>query len=67
MFVFIDTKASEKISAIIQKKVFCSAVRKMSPVYQTSGCEAFHSVINQFAPKSNAFSYNGMHVRYVAN
>lgn len=58
----VDTKASEKISSI---KYFCTDVKKLSPVFQTSICEAFHSVVINFAPKSTAFTYNGMLARYV--
>lgn len=60
-----DTKASEKVSTIIQNKRFCADVKKLSPLYQTSACEAFHSVVIHYAPKSTAFSYNGMLSRYV--
>lgn len=63
--VYSDTKASEKISSIINNKYFCSDVKKLSPVYQTSICEAFHSVVINFAPKSTAFTYNGMLARYL--
>ena len=41
-------------------KHFCTDVMKLSPKYQTSKCEAFHSVVNNFAPKSVAFTYHGM-------
>lgn len=61
----IDTKASVKISAIICNKNFCKDVMKLSPVYQTSKCEAFHSLVNNFAPKSVAFSFHGMLSRSV--
>ena len=64
VFNTIDTKASEKVSAIIQNKAFCRDVMKLSPQYQTSTCEAFHSVIIHFAPKSTAFTYKGMLARY---
>jgi solute carrier family 8 (sodium/calcium exchanger) len=40
-------------------------VKKLSPVHQTSICEAFHSVLINFAPKSSAFTYNGMLARYL--
>ncbi len=63
-FIIIDTKVSEKVSSLIQNKRFCSDVKKMSPTYQTNACEAFHSVVNHFAPKSTAFSYKGMCARY---
>ena len=57
---YVDTKASEKISALICKTQFCNDVMKLSPKYQTSKREAFHSLINNFAPKSVAFTYHGM-------
>lgn len=47
------TEASEKICAVISNTRFCNDVSKMSPHYQTSSLEAFHSVVNQFAPKSS--------------
>ncbi|XP_071795968.1 uncharacterized protein [Asterias amurensis] len=39
------------------------AIYKLSPYMQTSGIEGFHSLINQFAPKMVAFSYEGMTCR----
>ena len=59
-FPFLDTKASEKVEAIIANKMFVKDVGKLSTSYQTSALEAFHSVIIHFAPKSTAFSYFGM-------
>ena len=56
----LDTKVSEKISTIICNKYFCADIKKMSPIYQTSKCEAFHSLIINFAPKSTAFTFHGM-------
>ena len=38
---YIDTKASEKLSSIIQNRRFCGDMKKLSPLYQTSACEAF--------------------------
>ncbi len=61
----IDTKASEKLSAIILNKHFCTDMKKISPVHQTSKCEAVHSLLITFAPKSMAFSYYGMLSRLV--
>ena len=65
--IFQDTEASEKICAVISNTRFCNDVSKMSPCYQTSSLEAFHSVVNQFAPKSRSFSYEGMLARLVCN
>lgn len=39
-------------------------VEKLSRKYQTSILEAFHSLINQFAPKMFIFSHGGMISRY---
>ena len=55
-----NTKLSEKMSSIIQSNSFCSDIKKLSSVFQTSSCEAFHSVVNNFALKSAAFRYNGL-------
>ena len=63
--IIIDTKSSEKISAVITRKAFCSDVAKLSPVHQTSRLEAYHSVVIHFAPKSAAFTYLGMLARYL--
>ncbi len=49
---------------MIHNRSFCADLMKLSPQYQTYACEAFHSVVNQFAPKSTAFTYNGMLSRY---
>ena len=56
-YVIIDSKASEEISALILNSKLKKDIAKVSPIYQTSSLEAFHSVIIHFAPKSTAFSY----------
>ena len=62
---FIDSKPSEKLSTLLTNTELCKAVRRLSPVYQTSSLEAFHSVIIHFAPKYVPFSYHGMNCRYI--
>ena len=57
-------KASEKISSVILKKYICPDVKQLSSLHQTSICEALHSVVINFAPKSMAFTYKGMLARY---
>ncbi len=61
--LYTDTKASEKLSPLLTNPRVCKDVAKLSPMYQTSSLEAFHSVVIHFAPKSTAFSYQGMHCR----
>ncbi|XP_053390057.1 uncharacterized protein LOC128552984 [Mercenaria mercenaria] len=53
------TKACAKVEDVVLSKRLCKDVGKMSTCHQTSTLEAFHSVINHFAPKMNGFSYNG--------
>lgn len=65
LFIFSETKASEKLSEIILSKQMQKDVPKLSPLHQTSQVEAFHSTINHFAPKMVSFSYHGMYCRYV--
>ena len=62
--IHVDTEPSEKVIKIISNTRFCSDVRKLSPIQQTSSVEAFHSIVISFVPKSTAFSYNGMLTRY---
>lgn len=59
----LDTKPSEAISALISDKNLCKAIRRLSPVHQTSSLESFHSVLNHFAPKMQAFYYPIMNSR----
>ena len=58
-----DSKASEKLSALLTNAKLSKDIARLSPVYQTSSLESFHGVIIHFAPKSTAFSYQGMQCR----
>ncbi|XP_057195137.1 uncharacterized protein LOC130557432 isoform X2 [Triplophysa rosa] len=54
------TKATYKLEKVLMNKRVLGDVKKLSPLYQTSSLEGFHSVILRFAPKNVVFSYLGM-------
>ncbi|XP_074544649.1 uncharacterized protein LOC141804189 [Halichoeres trimaculatus] len=54
------TKPTYRLEKVLMNKRVLSDVKKLSPLYQTSALEGFHSVILRFAPKNVAFSYLGM-------
>ena len=58
-----DTKPSEKLSQLLTNTSLCKDLTRVSPSFQTSSLESFHSVVLHFAPKSTAFSYHGMQSR----
>ncbi|XP_040065807.1 uncharacterized protein LOC120839563 [Ixodes scapularis] len=55
--------AHTKLKAIANAPLFANDVKQLSPNAQTYGLESFHNVLNGFAPKSTAFSYEGMAAR----
>lgn len=57
------TDAYNKLHQLLGKKQVLHYIRQISPQFQTYGVESFHAVINQFALKALAFSYNRMHLR----
>ena len=59
-----DTPEHEAIIDMVTDKKRIKDVRQLSPHGQTSSLEAFHSVINHFAPKMLHFPYEGMDSRY---
>ena len=63
MLIIIGSKAYEKLSDIILNSRLMKDVAKLSPHYQTSSLEAYHSVVNHFASKLLAFSHTGMYCR----
>ena len=64
LYIIIDTKVSEKLSELISNTALLKDLTRLSPFYQTSSLESFHSVIIHYAPKSTALSYQGMKCRY---
>lgn len=62
--LYVDTKASEKLIALLTKTRFLKDLTRLSPLHQTSSLESYHSVVIHYAPKSVAFSYSGMKCRY---
>ena len=58
-----NTQAGVKIEQIVLSKSLLTDIKKLSPAYQTSSLEGFHSLILKFAPKHTAFSNLGMPCR----
>ncbi|KAK3744050.1 hypothetical protein QZH41_011926 [Actinostola sp. cb2023] len=58
-----DSKAYINLLDILNKPMLLKDIRKMSTYHQTSSLEAYHAVLNHFAPKMTAFSYQGMYCR----
>ncbi|KAM8733556.1 uncharacterized protein AB9X84_025253 [Acanthopagrus schlegelii] len=54
------TPAFCRLEKALTNKRILKDVEKLSPHYQTSSLEAFHSVILRFAPKNVVFPYLGM-------
>ena len=59
------SEACERLCEVLTNTRLQNDVKKMSPKQQTSRLEAFHSLVNFFAPKLTVFSYEGMTCRYV--
>ncbi|XP_046568635.1 uncharacterized protein LOC124277026 [Haliotis rubra] len=57
------SKACEKLSQLLEQPRLLRDVQKLSPGYQTSKIEAYHSMANHFAPKMIGFSNLGMQSR----
>ena len=68
MYVYITgTKAYDELCTILTKPALLTDIKKLSPKYQTSSVEGYHSVITHFAPKLLSFSYEGMACRCVSH
>ncbi|XP_057206770.1 uncharacterized protein LOC130564597 [Triplophysa rosa] len=62
------TKALHTVQKLLTNKRMLKDVEKLSPHFQTSSLEAFHSVILRFAPKNVVYPYLGMLCRlYLAS
>lgn len=59
------TKVMEKLELRVNSRQMKRDIPMLSLSFQTSSLEAYHSIINQFAPKMYKFSYFGMQSRYV--
>ncbi|XP_064462682.1 uncharacterized protein LOC135373402 [Ornithodoros turicata] len=53
----------KRLEEIATAPLLTRDIKQLSPHAQTFALESFHNVINQFAPKSLAFSYFGMQAR----
>ncbi|KAJ8369542.1 hypothetical protein SKAU_G00095700 [Synaphobranchus kaupii] len=55
-----STMSCEKLVMLLLGNKLLKDVEKLSPLYQTSSIEAFHSLILRFAPKNVTFTFLGM-------
>lgn len=62
-FFSLGSKVVEKLEGIIHSRQMKKDIRMLSLQLQTANLEAYHSLINHFAPKMNKFSYQGMQSR----
>ncbi|XP_053398243.1 uncharacterized protein LOC128556661 [Mercenaria mercenaria] len=53
------TKACAKVEDVITNTRLCNDIGKLSTGPQTSEMEAYHSVLNHFAPKMHSYRYHG--------
>ncbi|XP_077528252.1 uncharacterized protein LOC144139893 [Haemaphysalis longicornis] len=51
---------NKQIKSIVTAPLLVTDIRQLSPDAQTYALKSFHSVLNNFAPKSTAFTYGGM-------
>ena len=61
--LFLGEEETERLLEVLESPHLLKDVENMSPYYQTSTLESFHSTLLRFAPKHTAFSYMGMKTR----
>ena len=60
-----DTPTAVKLEQLVTNKYLLKDIRNLSGEHQTSGVEAFHSLIVHYAPKMTVFGYAAMLARLV--
>ena len=57
---FLGSKVAIEVENVINSATLQRDVRQLAPGTGTAVLESFHSVLINFAPKSQAYSYKGM-------
>ncbi|XP_060074749.1 uncharacterized protein LOC132554447 [Ylistrum balloti] len=57
------TRPHKMLREVVESKFLLRHIQKLSPVHHTYGLEVFHSVVNNFAPKSTHIYYPAMVAR----
>ena len=65
IFEHAGTEATGQLSDLLEDKALIKDIQKMSTTSQTYALEAFHSLLNQYAPKSRAYSNLGILTKWV--
>ena len=60
----LGSATTVKLEKLLLSRYLLKDMRQLSGREQTSSLEAFHSLLNHFAPKMYAFSYHGQLCRY---
>ena len=55
-----DTEECDSLQKLVETKMLVNNIKRCSSHGQTSAVVGYHSLVNQFAPKTYHFSFNGM-------